>query len=179
MVPGYREAAAEKVFSTCGSPRLAVGDSAERNRCTGIVAAQMRWFGENSLMRHGKGCVLGILPLSLARSSLGLGQDDRAYVTWVTTPDCRGVLLATAKRQRPSRAKSEWFLGRCLSSCTNFRAGYWPKILLTAVFVSPIIRGERPRAASAGKTLETPGKASNPAVCGPSLGPQLPRPHVV
>ena len=92
MVPGYREAAAEKVFSTCG-------DSAERNRCTGIVAAQMRWFGENSLMRHGKGCVLGILPLSLARSSLGLGQDDRVYVTWVTTPDCRGVLLATAKRQ--------------------------------------------------------------------------------
>jgi hypothetical protein len=30
-----------------------------------------------------------------------------------------------------------------------------------------------------GKTLETPEKASNPAVCGPSLGPQLPRPHVV
>jgi hypothetical protein len=42
-----------------------------------------------------------------------------------------------------------------------------PKILLTAVFISPIIRAERPRAASAGK-LETPGKASNPAVCGPS-----------
>src|SRR6476661_6189116 len=53
----------------------------------------------------------------------------------------------------------------------------WPKILLTAVFISPIMRGERPRAASAGKTLETPGKASNPAVCGPPLGPQLPRPQ--
>jgi hypothetical protein len=76
-------------------------------------------------------------------------------------------------------AKSEWFLGQDLSRCTNFRAGYWPKILLTAVFFSPIMRGERPRAASAGKTLETPGKASNPAVCGPPLGPQLPRPHVV
>jgi len=42
-----------------------------------------------------------------------------------------------------------------------------------------IMQGERPRAASAGKTFEMPGKASNPAVCGPSLGPQLPRPHVV
>src|SRR6185312_3977615 len=48
-----------------------------------------------------------------------------------------------------------------------------PKILLTAVFFSPIIRAERPRAASAGETLGTPGKASTPAVCGPSLGPQL------
>src|SRR6478672_8157292 len=59
-----------------------------------------------------------------------------------------------------------------------FPSGHGPKILLTTVFFSPIMRGERPRAASAGKILETPGKASNPAVCGPPLGPQLPRPHV-
>src|SRR6478672_9357929 len=58
-----------------------------------------------------------------------------------------------------------------------FPSGHGPKILLTTVFFSPIMRGERPRAASAGKTLETPGKASNPAVCGPPLGPQLPRPQ--
>jgi hypothetical protein len=32
----------------------------------------------------------------------------------------------------------------------------WPKILLTAVFFSPIIRTERPRAASAGKPLKRP-----------------------
>jgi len=53
-----------------------------------------------------------------------------------------------------------------------FALGDWPKIVLTAVFFSPIIRNERPRAASAGKILETPGKASTPAVCVPSLGPQ-------
>jgi hypothetical protein len=41
-------------------------------------------FQENSLMRHVEGCILGILPLALARSSLGLGQDDRVLVAFVT-----------------------------------------------------------------------------------------------
>ena len=70
-----------------------------------------------------------------------------------------------------NNAKCEWFLGLCLSRCL-ISENYWPKILLTTVFFSPIIRSERPRAASAGKTLEEPGKASTPAVCGPPLGPQ-------
>jgi hypothetical protein len=39
--------------------------------------------------------------------------------------------------------------------------------------------GRKTESGIGGKTLETPGKASNPAVCGPPLGPQLPRPHVV
>ena len=36
--------------------------------------------------------------------------------------------------------------------------------------------GRKTESGIGGKTLETPGKASNPAVCGPPLGPQLPRP---
>jgi hypothetical protein len=47
-----------------------------------------------------------------------------------------------------------------------FPSGHRPKSLLTAVFISPIIRSDRPRAASAGK----PGKASNPAVCWAIVG---------
>ena len=41
---------------------------------------------------------------------------------------------------------------------SRFALRAWPKILLTAVFFSPIIWGERPRAASAGKPLKRPEK---------------------
>ena len=40
----------------------------------------LKCFQENSLTRHGKGRILGVLPLALTRSSLGLGQDDRGLV---------------------------------------------------------------------------------------------------
>jgi hypothetical protein len=34
-------------------------------------------FGENSLMRHGNGCILGVLRLYLTPSSFGVAQDDK------------------------------------------------------------------------------------------------------
>jgi hypothetical protein len=112
-------------------------------------------------------------------------QGDRLEKYRQTSGHSRGRLCHTSlpvKQSRdgptqPARKVNGFWVGVCQDGL--FPRHYCPKILLTVVFFSPIMRGERPRAASAGKTLEAPGKASIPAVCGPSLGPQLPRPHVV
>jgi hypothetical protein len=70
-VPGYRDAAAEPILHPAVSPRLDLGIQDGMSRGMGIPesdAGQMKRSGKNSLMRHAKGCILGILPLGLARS---------------------------------------------------------------------------------------------------------------
>jgi hypothetical protein len=57
------------IFARLFSQRSGVG-------CTKNSALKQEW--ENSLTLHGKGNILGILPLALAPASLGLGQDDRS-----------------------------------------------------------------------------------------------------